>query len=204
MMRYWKSQKNKAIVGERRVQLDLLFEFANANLTEPESIHIESRILDLLDATMNPGPKGRKILRPGDHHNLSPELQKHLRRRLNKIIRNTLLLVEMPLWKITGSLEFTVEGKVNRFHQRIQFRKVKEGNELKVLKQAVDLALILIIQDLDFKPDRFHRCPRCKTYFYQPTAKAKQYCSTRCNDAVRLQRFLKNRQSAGKGGMKAV
>ena len=102
----------------------------------------------------------------------------------------------MPLWKITGSLEFTVEGSAKRFRQRIQLRKVKEGNEIKVLKQAVDLALMLIIQDLDFRPDRFLRCPRCKVYFYQPTGRVKQYCSTRCNDAVRLERFKKRKKMA--------
>lgn len=201
-MKNWKSSKNKAIVSQRRVELDLLFEFANADLEQETSAHIKSRILDLLYDAMMPAPGGHKVLDPREYSALLPKLQKHLRGRLNTIIRKTTVLNEMPLWKISGSLEFTVEGKTNRFRQRIQLRRVREGNEIKALKMAVDLALMLIIQDLDFRPDRFHRCPRCKAYFYQPTAKVRQYCSTRCSDAVSLERFMKRKKlaQARKGG----
>jgi hypothetical protein len=190
------SHKNKGVVYERQGQLDLLFEFANTDLDQPASDHLGNRILALIDGAITPLPGGHKVLRAFEYSALLPEIQKHLRRRFNKIMRKTTFLVEMPLWKITGSLEFTVEGSAKRFRQRIQLRKVKEGNEIKVLKQAVDLALMLIIQDLNFRPDRFQRCPRCKVYFYQPTDRLKQYCSTRCNDAVRLERFKKQKKLA--------
>lgn len=193
---------NDQIIKERQRQMDLLFEFANADLEQSTSVHLNSRILDLLDSAMVPAPGGRKVLDATKFPSFLAELQKHLRRRINEIIRKTIYLVEMPLWKITGSLVFTVEGVATRFRQRIQLRRVREGGELKVLKMAVDLALMLIIQDLCVPPERFRRCPQCKVYFYQPTARKKEYCSPRCNDAVRLERFLKNRQLAGKGGVR--
>ena len=111
-----------------------------------------------------------------------------------KIIHNTKLLVEMPLWKMGGSIEFTVDAKTNRFYERFRFRKIKPGNELKALKRIIDLALIEIFRDLDFKPNRFIQCPRCGSFFYQPTEKKKAYCSIRCGDAVRLQKFRKKRR----------
>jgi hypothetical protein len=127
---------------------------------------------------------------------LIQEVQKHLRARLKKIIHGAKLLVEMPLWTISGSLEFSVETKINRFHERFRFRKIKAGNELKELKRMVDLAFIEITRDLDFKPNRFRECPRCGNYFYQPTEKKSIYCSIRCGNAVRLQHFRKERRKA--------
>jgi hypothetical protein len=97
----------------------------------------------------------------------------------------------MPLWKMGGSIEFTVDAKTKRFYERFRFRKIKPGNELKALKRMIDKAIIDIIRDLDFKPNRFHQCPRCGNFFYQPTEKEKSYCSIRCGDAVRLQQFRK-------------
>jgi hypothetical protein len=191
---------NKGIIEERQGQLDLLFEFANADLEQSTSAHPDGRILDLLDSAMVPAPGGHTVLDPRGYTALLPELQKHLRRRLNAIIRKTTFLNEMRLWKISGSVEFTVEGKTNRFRQRIQLRRVREGGELKVLKMAVDLVLMLIIQDLSVQPDRFRRCPRCKVYFYQPTGRKKEYCSPRCNDAARVERFTKRKKIGSKPG----
>ena len=77
-------------------------------------------------------------------------LQKHLCTRLKKVIHNTNLLWEMPLFKIGGSVEFTMDAKNKRFYERFRLRKMKPGNELKVLKRIVDLALIEIFRDLEF------------------------------------------------------
>ena len=66
-------------------------------------------------------------------------------------------------------------------------------NEIKGLKRIIDLALIEITRDLDFKPNRFRQCPRCGNFFYQPTEKKSIYCSIRCGNAVRLQHFRKKK-----------
>jgi phage terminase large subunit-like protein len=51
MVRYWTSKKQKAVVSERREQLDLLFEFANAELKEKKNDTLKRQIYDLLNST---------------------------------------------------------------------------------------------------------------------------------------------------------
>ena len=194
MSRYWTSKKQRPVVDERRDQLDLLVEFANADLTQKEGDRLKSRIHDLLSAVMVVYSQSPPNLISAGKVDLAHELQKHLRARLKKIIYNTKFLVEMPLWKMSGSIEFTVEAKINRFHERLHLRRLKPGNELKELKRMVDLAFIEITRDLDFKPNRFRQCPRCGNFYYQPTEKKSIYCSIRCGNAVRLQQFRKERR----------
>jgi hypothetical protein len=194
MVIYWTSKKQKSVVSERREQLDLLFEFANADLKEKKNDQLKRQICDLLNSIMTGHPETCPDLSGAKNDALIIGLQRHLCARLKKIIYNTKLLVEMPLWTISGSLEFTVEADTNRFYERFRFRKLKPGKELKALKRMIDKALIDIIRDLDFKPNRFRQCARCGKFFYQPTEKEKSYCSIRCGDAVRLQKFRKERR----------
>ena len=196
----WTSKKQKAVISERREHLDLLFAFANTDLTVAKSDHLKSQMYGFLESMMAGRPAIYSLALSAEKNELIQELQKHLRARLKKIIHNTKLLWEMPLWKIGGSIEFTVDAKTKRFHERFRLRKIKPGNELKALKRMVDLALIEIIRDLDFKPNRFHQCPRCGNFFYQPTEKKSIYCSIRCGNAVRLQQF---RKKGGNEGRKA-
>jgi endogenous inhibitor of DNA gyrase (YacG/DUF329 family) len=191
MVRYWTSKKQKSVVSERRKQLDLLFEFANAELREKKNDQLKRQIYDLLNSIMTGHSETCPDLMSAGSDGLIKGLQKHIRARLKKMIHNTKLLVEMPLWKMGGSIEFTVDAKTNRFYERFRFRKIKPGNELKALKRMIDRAIIDIIRDLDFKPNRFRQCPKCGKFFYQPTEKEKSFCSIRCGDAVRLQQFRK-------------
>jgi hypothetical protein len=194
MKAYWTSKKQKSVVSERRKQLDLLFQFANAELKEKKNDQLLHRIHDFLNATLAEHQESCPDLLSAENDELINGLQKHLCARLKKVIHNTKLLWEMPLWKIGGSIELTVDSKTNRFYERFRLRKIKTGNELKALKRIIDLALIEIIRDLDFKPNRFRQCPRCGSFFYQPTEKEKTYCSIRCGDAVRLQKFRRERR----------
>lgn len=204
MPRHWTSQKTKSVVNAMLNQLDLLFEFSSTDPNKRDSYNLQDRILGLIDTTMTATPGGRKILSAYDYGRLLPDLQKHVRNRFKIILDNSKMLVEMPLWQFSSSLEFTFDPIGKRFHQRFRFHELSEGDEIQILKQAVDLAMMQILQDLDFRPDRLHKCPRCQTYYYQATDKNKKYCSTRCSDSVRLQQFRKNRRLAGKGGVKAV
>jgi hypothetical protein len=189
----WTSKKQNAVISERREQLDLIFEFANADLTDAKSDHLKSQMYGFMESMMAGRPAIYSLALGAEQNELIQELQKHLRARLKKIIHNTKLLWEMPLWKIGGSIEFTVDAKTKRFYERFRLRKIKPGNELKALKRIIDLALIEIIRDLDFKPNRFRQCPRCGNFFYQPTEKKSIYCSIRCGNAVRLQEFRKKK-----------
>lgn len=191
----WTSKKQNDVIIERREQLDLLFEFASADLNAAKSDHLKDQMSGFLESMMaGRQPAIHSLKLNAEQNELIQMLQKHLRARLKKIIHGAKLLVEMPLWKISGSLEFTVEAKINRFHERFHFRRIRAGNELKELKRTADLALIEIIRDLDFKPNRFHQCPRCENFFYQPTEKKSIYCSIRCGNAVRLKEFRKKRR----------
>jgi endogenous inhibitor of DNA gyrase (YacG/DUF329 family) len=195
MQSHWTSKKQESVISERREQLNLFFEFANTDLNDARSDHLKSQMYGFLESMMaGRRPAIHSVALNPTQSGMMQELQKHLRERLKKIIHNAKLLVEMPLWTISGSLEFKVEASINRFHERFRFRKIKPGNELKALKRMVDLALIEIIRDLDFNPKRFRQCPRCEKFFYQPTEKERIYCSIRCGNAVRLQQFRKERR----------
>jgi len=193
MVRYWTSKKQKAVVSERRKQLNLLFQFANTEFKEDRNDQLVHQIHDLLKSVVTGHQESCPDLSGAENHELVNGLQKHLCARLEKVIHNTKLLWEMPLWKIGGSIEFTMDAKTKRFYERFRLRKIKPGNELKELKRIIDLALIEIIRDLDFRTNRFRQCPRCGSFFYQPTEKEKSYCSIRCGDAVRLQKFRKKK-----------
>jgi len=191
MRTHWTSKKQKSLVSERREQLDLLFEFANTDLTVAKNDQLKSQMYGFLESMKAGRPAIYSLALSVEKNELIQELQKHLRARLKKIVDNAMGLAEMPLWTVSGSLEFTVNPITNLFHERFRFRKIKAGNELKELKRMVDLAFIEITRDLDFKPNRFHQCPRCGNFFYQPTEKKSIYCSIRCGNAVRLQEFRK-------------
>jgi endogenous inhibitor of DNA gyrase (YacG/DUF329 family) len=197
MKKNWTSKKQKSITHERRDHLDMLAEFTNADFNNGSSNHLIRQFADLLNLMLVQHRETHPYIMSAEKTEIMQGLQKHLRSRFNKIIHNTILLVEMPLWTVRGSLKLTVD-KENHFYERFRFLKVKEENELKAMKKLIDLALVEIIRDLDFKPRRFHQCPKCKSYFYQPTEKERIFCSTKCGDAVRLQKFRKEKKKLQK------
>ena len=194
MKKNWTAKKKRSIIHERREQLDVLIGFANADLIDGSNDQLIRRFADFLNLMLVQHRETHPFIMSAEKTEIMDGLQEHLRARFNKIIRNTKMLVEIPLWTVRGSLQFTVENKAGCFHERFRFQKVKKGDELKAMKQLIDLALIEIIRDLDFKPRRFNQCPRCGSYFYQPTEKKRIYCSTRCGDIIRLQKFRKERK----------
>ncbi len=201
MRTHWTSKKKKSVINERREQLDLILQFGNSDLRANENDHLVRQFHDFLRSVVTGHQESCPDLSSNENDDLIYGLQKHLRARLEKIIHNTKLLWEMPLWKIAGSVEFTMDAREGRFYHRFHLRKIKPENELKALKRIIDLALIEIIRDLDSKPNRFRKCTRCGNYFYQPTERKKVYCSIKCGDAVRLQ---KNRKKGGENKNKAV
>jgi hypothetical protein len=195
MVGYWTSKNTKAVVEKRRAELDLLIGFVNAGKTTPASQHLQSRIMDHLHRHPALHPHNRGWKADGNLTNLMDALQQRLRDRLGSIIENKLMLAEMPLWRISGSVSFALDPIKNRFHERFQLRKVKRGNEINALKKIMDIWLIEIIRDLDFSPRRFGQCPRCGGFFYSPTAKERIYCSTRCGGAARQEKFREERRA---------
>jgi hypothetical protein len=197
MKKNWTSKKQGSVIRERRDHLDVLMGFANADLTNGSSNQIVRKFSDLLNLMMVQHRETHPYTMSAEKTLILQGIQKHLRARFKKIIHNSKMLVEMPLWTVEGSINFKVD-KEYRFYERFRFQEINEGDELEAMKQLIDLALIEIIRDLDFRPRRFNQCPKCKSYFYQPTEKERIYCSTRCGDAVRLQKFRKERKKSQK------
>jgi hypothetical protein len=195
--RYWTTKKSKAVVEERRAELDFLIDFANADMTSEASRHIQTRILDYLHRHPALHPENRDWKTDGNPPNIMDALQRHLHSQLGKVIENKKMLWEMPLWEVSGSVLLKLHPIKNRFYERFQLRKVKRGNETNALKKIMDLWLIEIIRDLDFSPQRFGQCPRCGGFFYNPTERVRTYCSTRCANAVRQQQFRDGRRGKG-------
>jgi hypothetical protein len=194
-LKYWTSKKSKAVVGERRAELDLLIAFANADFTTAAGHHLQNRVLDHLRRHPALHPANRDWKVDGEQTNLLGSLQQRLRSRIASIVENKQMLGEMRLWQISGSVSFRLNPIENRFHERFQLRKVKRGNEINELKKIMDLWLVEIIRDLDFSPRRFGQCPRCDGFFYSPTAKERVYCSTRCGGAARQEKFREERRA---------
>jgi hypothetical protein len=172
----------------RPKELDLLIGFANADITNSGTDPIKKKFTECLLQHPASHPDNRmEIAR--QLPNIMDDLQRHLRSRIDSIIENKMMLVEMPLWWVSGSVQFTLHPLENRFYERFQLRKVKHGNEIKVLQKTLDLWLIELMRDLGFKPKRICRCPRCDLYFHSPTEKERIYCSKRCGNAARQKKF---------------
>jgi hypothetical protein len=142
---------------------------------------------------LHPDNRNWKVDVPPDY--IIGAVQRRLRLRLGNIINNKLMLAEMPLWQISGSVSFALDPIKNRFHERFQLRKFKSGNEINVLKKIMDIWLVEIIRDLDFSPRRFGQCPKCDGLFYSPTTKERIYCSTKCGGAARQDKFREERRA---------
>jgi hypothetical protein len=194
MIEYWTSKKKNSVISERREQLDQLFQFANTDLKDDESDQLLRQFYDVMRSIATEHQENFPDLLNTENDILLYGLQKHLCARLKKIIHNTDLLWEMPLWRIGGAIELTMDAKEKRFYERVCLRKMKPENKLKALKRIVDLALMEIVRDLDLKPNWFCQCPRCESFFYQPTKRKKVYCSIRCGDAVRLKKIRRERR----------
>jgi hypothetical protein len=194
MVRYWTSKQLKAAVEDRREEFDLLFEFVNADMMRDENQYLQTRIMDHLRQRLGPHPDICEGVPDTELSTIMGLLQRHLRSRFGDIIENTKMLWEMPLWRISGSIEFTVQATANRFHERFQLCKATPGNGINHLKKNFDLWLIEIIRDLDSSPQRFGQCARCGLFYYSPTEKARTYCSTKCSNAVRQQKFRRERR----------
>ena len=101
MTNYWTSKKSKAVVEERRAEIDLLIDFANADTTKVANQHLETRILDHLYRHPALHPDNRDWKPDGKLANIIDAMQGHLRSRFDIIIENKQMLAEMPLWEIS-------------------------------------------------------------------------------------------------------
>lgn len=194
MGKFWTSNPNSGLISERRQQLELLFAFAKVDLSSKESSLTTRGFIDFLESASVTFVNKRPFVRISDANEQMQGLQEHLRGRFNEIIQNSNHYVEMPLWALHGTLAFKITRGGLRIHQELVWPENPEENELDTLKRFIDWVLIKVMLDLDIEPRRFGLCPRCGAFFYQPTKKEKVYCSIRCGDAARLQKFRKRKE----------
>jgi len=184
-------------VQERQEELGLLLDFTNANLKEEENKILCMRLWKHLSRHQALHPDNRN-LRAEDNAILEilGEMQKHLRARLEDLVKNSTSYreEELLLWSISGTMNFIIDPITNRFRQVFQLQKVKIGNEQNAFKKVLDLNLMEIIRDLDANPRRFGRCPRCRSFFCNLTDKKKIYCSLKCANSERQQKCRKGRR----------
>ena len=192
---YWTSKKSKSVVEQRRKELDLLLEYANADLTQTKDSRLRSRIADQVCQHPALHRDNYKWMSGGAAEAIIDPLQQHLRSRLSSIIEHSDQLWEMPILRVSGTVEFAVDAVSGRFKEHFQLRKVRPGNEIKAYAKIIDLWLMEIIRDLELSPTRFGKCPRCESFFYRPTIKQKIYCSTRCADAARQAKYRQGRRA---------
>ncbi len=180
---------------EKRAELDFLLGFANADLTREENRRRYSTLMDRIwqHPALHEDNRGR--VANDDFVYIKDSLQRHLRSRLRNVIKNSKMLWSIPLWRVSGSVCIELDPMGKCFQERFELRKVKPGNEVKALKKIIDLWLTEIIRELDFSPRRIGRCHLCGGYFFQPTKKEKRYCSEKCSNAVRQQKYRAGRRT---------
>ena len=183
------------VIQERQEELNLLFDFANAELKKEMNKLLLMRLWKHLSRHQALHPDNRN-LRGEDNAiiEILGEMQKHLRSRLENIVENsTKFGEELSLWSISGTTNFIIDPITNRFRQVFQLQKVKIGNEPNAYKKVLDLCLMEIIRDLDANPRRFGQC-RCRSFFCNLTDKKKIYCSLKCANTARQQKCRKERR----------
>jgi hypothetical protein len=191
--KYWKHPKQTLSMPEGRRQLELMFKFANLDLT---AIGVptwkDPIVADYLESLSMEHDSSKAIT--GSTY--FDRLQAHLRERLLRIIEDSEQLWEMPQWSLNGRLQLSIHGREGRFIESFVPHGAASASEISKVRGLTDLRLYELFRDLSLQPKRFRQCPRCKALFYQPTTRPKKYCSPTCAGTVRQARFRKR----GRGG----
>jgi hypothetical protein len=189
---YWKQPKRAFSLTEGRRQLELMFKFANLDLTAigvpAWKNPIVAGYLELLGIAHD-GSTAEK------NNTYLERLQAHLQDRLLRIVEDSAQLWEMPQWSLSGRLQLSLHGREGRFIESFVPHGAASASEISKVRGLTDLRLYELIRDLSLEPKRFRQCPQCKALFYQPTARPKEYCSPTCAGTVRQTRFRERRTS---------
>ena len=84
MRTHWTSKNQKSVISERREQLDLLFEFANTDLTAAKIDQLKNQMCGFLKLMMAEQPAIDSVALSTEKIELIQKLQKHLNARLKK------------------------------------------------------------------------------------------------------------------------
>ena len=124
---YYEKALRAMVVKERRVELVLLSDFANADLKEEKNKILCMRFWKHLSQHQSLHPDNRN-LRAEDNAiiKILGEMQKHLRSRLEEIVRySTTHREDLPLWSISGSTNFIIDPLTNQFSGSVSITEGK-------------------------------------------------------------------------------
>jgi hypothetical protein len=141
------------------------------------------------------------------------ELQLHIKSRLQTIIDAIdpeTPEVTAPLVMMQGRRRVSIDPNTEEFidNFRPEGFKSEDGLDLNDEKALADLVFFDFVFDYNLKPNRFGKCLKCGNFFYQTTAKKKEYCSKRCSSAARQAKHYHEvikpeREKGGKGESKS-
>lgn len=126
------------------------------------------------------------------------EVQKHLIRLVNKIIKNadsrdkTLLVGSLP-----GYHKVYLDPINEKFSMEFEpFQRLFDTNslDLKNEKDLATLALVDLLLDNEISPDQIGNCVGCGKYFFRETRHRQLYCSSSCGAAARARERAKKRE----------
>ena len=139
--KYWRSQKGKGFIREQKKHLYSILEYANADLEGKAVDDLKTfgdRFIDLLTIG-NPGH--RKLFDESGGFDFFSPLQLHLRSRINAVIDATLMLWEMPLWKMEQAPELNANPLENQFTVNFFLDDSVREDPMKFGKLLIDFKL---------------------------------------------------------------
>lgn len=200
--KYWKARKGEKLLQKRREELDFMLSFARADFSStdiPETKELRKRLGGFLQGDSFPGGISADYLK---------RLQAHVRKRIQTIVNQSAGWAwrGLELWKVTTSLSLKMDpvktmgvpsdDEYDRFFLKLTPRTTA-GPSLNYGKALFDLRLAELIGDLNLQPSRFRVCSKCQSYFYQPTKRAKNFCSPQCAGAARQARYEQRKRRRG-------
>jgi len=194
---YWTG--HNPLNKKRKTVEDLQFflDFASADWESTES----ETFLEAWNK-MLAGPLEVLNLEGGEEEDLVPELQGHLRERIGRIMAKRFWSDWLFSIEVRGTLEIGVyprggpgpdQEADDRFVESFTAHVSPEKNLQENAKTLLDLWLVDLIRELGLQPSRFSTCAKCGKFFYQPTSRAKIFCSKQCAGAVRQARYEKRK-----------
>jgi hypothetical protein len=117
------------------------------------------------------------------------EVQKHLIRLVNKIIRNAELKDKILLvGSLPGYHKVYLDPINEKFSMEFEpYQRLYETSslDLKNEKELATLALVDLLLDYKIAPDQLGQCVGCGKYFYKETRHRQIYCSHSCGHTTR-------------------
>ena len=213
--KYLKLNKNRNSSRGHQGSLNSLFNFLNAHIEPMDNAEFMGLALNYVDFIFSETKRPRLIEMTELFRKYSDDLgtdspsedldrikrffgalQSHLHMKIESFMnaverKESGIVLEMePKWRVV------VDPSSGFFVEDFSFPKSGGDLDLGTEKQLAETRLFNIIRNLGLRADRFRKCSRarCRKFFYQPSAREKRFCSTRCVKAVVQAAYAKRKQ----------